>query len=297
MTSNKKRHYDIEEHGMINRYNNKWIQQILGFQREDGGWGYFHTLSQPTKAQPMTTEQALRRLRILGLTKDDEPIARSIAYMEQNLIKPFPTVFHEKKHDSKTYGDLMLSTWIKLFDPNNEAALVIARKWAKIIGSAFQSGTYSDERYVSAYEKEFVKLNPKAGCLADFVVFYQLALLPGLLSRDAESAMLDYVLPHKRGIAYIYNSPVNVLPEVFMSKSASRYLSAMELLAAYDSAPKKLGFVAKWLSDNRSADGMWDMGAAVKDGIHFPISDSWRKPEDRRRDCTLRISKLIKMLA
>lgn len=281
---------------MNNHYKNKWVQQIVDLQHEDGSWGCFHTLSQPTKAQPMTTEQALRRLRILRLTKYDEPIARAIAYMEQNLRQPFPTVFHEKKHDSKTYGDLMLATWIRLFDPSNEAALVIANKWARIITSAFQDGAYSHDRYVSAYEAEFVKLNPKAGCLADFVVFYQLALLPGLLSHEVESAMLDYVLPHKRGIVYIYNSPVNVLPEEFASKNASWYLSAMELLAAYESAPKKLGFVVKWLRDNRDADGMWDMGATVKDGIHFPLSDSWRKPEDRKRDCTVRITKLMQTL-
>jgi hypothetical protein len=128
-------------------------------------------------------------------------------------------------------------------------------------------------------------------------VFYQLALLPGLLNSEIESAMLYYVLPHKRGIVYIYNSPVNVLPEVYASKKSSWYLSAMELLAIYASAPEKLGFVVKWLLDNRDADGMWDMSAAVKDGIHFPLSDSWRKPEDRRCDCTTRITKLIERLA
>jgi len=281
---------------MSGRYNSKWVQQIVELQHEDGSWGHFHTLSQPTKAQPMTTEQALRRLRILGLTKDVEPISRALAYMEYNLKQPFPTVFHEKKHDSKTYGDLMLATWIRLFDPENEAAFVIANKWARIISSAFQDGQYSNERYITAYESEFVKLNLKAGCLADFVVFYQLALLPGLLERGVESAMLDYILPHKRGIVYIYNSPVNVLPEAFQSKKANWYLSAMELMAAYNSAPKKLGFVVKWLLDNRDADGMWDMGAAVKDGIHFPLSDSWRKPEDRKRDCTVRVEKLLKAL-
>ena len=282
---------------MSHSYETKWVKQIIELQHEDGSWGHFHTLSQPTRAQPMTTEQALRRLRILGLTKDAEPIARAIAYMEQNLKQPFPTVFHEKKHDSKTYGDLMLATWIRLFDPNNETALIIANKWAKIISSAFKEGLYSNDSYVSAYEAEFVKMNPKAGCLADFVVFYQLALLPGLLSPEVESAMLDYVLPHKRGIVYICKSPVNVLPEVFASKNASWYLSAMELLAAYDSAPKKLGFAVEWLLNNSDADGMWDMGAAVKDGVHFPLSDSWRKPEDRRRDCTTRITKLIERLA
>ena len=281
---------------MTASYENKWIKQVIEHQHEDGSWGCFHTLSQPTKAQPMTTEQALRRLRILGLTKDDEPIARAIAYMEQNLKQPFPTVFHEKKHDSKTYGDLMLAAWLMLFDPRNKAALVIANKWAKIISAAFQGGVYSNERYISAYEAEFIKLNPKAGCLADFVVFYQLALLPGLLKPKIENAMFDYVLPHKRGIVYIYNSPVNALPDDFSSKIASWYLSAMELLARYDCAPQKLGFFVKWLLENRDADGMWDMGTTVKDGIHFPLSDWWRKPEDRKRDCTARIEKLLKAL-
>lgn len=183
---------------------NKWVQQILAFQQEDGSWGHFHTLSEPTKQQPMTTEQALRRLRILGLAKDDEPIARALAYMERNLLLPHPTVFHEKKHDSKTYGDLMLATWIRLFDPDNNAALSVAKKWANIITYAFQNGEYSHKDYVSAYESSIgKKLNLKAGCLADFVVFYQLVLLPGLLSCEIESAMLDYVLEHSRGIVYI----------------------------------------------------------------------------------------------
>ena len=124
-----------------------------------------------------------------------------------------------------------------------------------------------------------------------------MALLPGLLDRKVEYAMLDYVLSHQRGIVYIYNSPVSVLPDVFESKKASWYLSAIELLAVYDSAPQKLGFVANWLLENRDADGMWDMGAAVKDGIHFPLSESWRKPEDRKLDCTKRIKKLMDRLA
>jgi len=95
---------------MNNKYpSEKWIQQIIDLQHDDGSWGCFHTLSQPTKKQLITTEQALRRLRILGLTKDDDPICRAIRYMEGCLIQPYPTIFHEKKHDSKNYGDLMLA--------------------------------------------------------------------------------------------------------------------------------------------------------------------------------------------
>jgi hypothetical protein len=40
----------------------KWVKKILELQHKDGSWGYFHTLSKPTSKQPITTEQALRRL-------------------------------------------------------------------------------------------------------------------------------------------------------------------------------------------------------------------------------------------
>jgi len=78
---------------------------------------------------------------------------------------------------------------------------------------------YTNGNYVSAYGAKFGKLNPKANCLADFVVFYQLSLLPGLLEEEVESAMLDYVLQHKRGMAYLYNETLSTLPEVFPSKN------------------------------------------------------------------------------
>lgn len=276
--------------------NNKWIQQILALQKADGSWGHFHALSRPTNKQPLTTEQALRRLLILGMTKDDEPIARALAYMEHNLLQQHPTVFYEKKHDSKTYGDLMLAAWIHLFDPNNNAALYVAKKWAKVITFAFQSGEYSHKAYVTAYESEFTRLNPKAGCLADFVVFYQLALLPGLLSPKIESSMLDYVLAHQRGIVYIYNNRLDILPKQFASREANDYLAAMELLSSYSLASEKLNFAVNWLKNQQDENGLWDMGPTVKDGIYYPLSDSWRKIEDRKRDCTSRVVRLLDKL-
>lgn len=275
----------------------KWASQILALQHEDGSWGHFHTLSNPTKAQPITTEQALRRLRILGFTKDDEPICRAMHYMETNLANPEPTVFHEKKHDSKTYGDLMLAAWLRLFDSGNKLALTIAKKWAAIIEAAFADGTYSHDAYVVAYETEIgKKLNPKAGCLTNFVVFYQMVLLQGMLAPGTERSVLDYALDFPTGMVYIYNKPLRDLPEAFASKQANHYLAAIELLAGYASAANELKFVAEWLMQHCGNDGLWDMGAVVKDGIHFPLSESWRNPANRKADCTYRISKLLKQL-
>lgn len=275
----------------------KWALQILALQKNDGSWGHFHTLSSPTKEQPLTTEQALRRLYILGYTRDDESIRRALCYMEEKLANPEPTVFHEKKHDSKIYGDLMLAAWLRLFDSENKGALSIAKKWAKIVEKTFAAGVYSQDAYAAVYASVLgKKLNPKAGCLANFVVFYQIVLLQGMLPLETESRVLDYILHYPSGIVYIYDKPLCHLPEVFMSKQANRYLSAMELLTGYTGAPEKLQFATAWLMDNCGEDGLWDMGAIAKDGIHFPLSDSWRNPADRKADCTYRISKILKQL-
>jgi hypothetical protein len=37
----------------------------------------------------------------------------------------------------------------------------------------------------------------------------------------------------------------------------------------------------------------WDMGKESKDGINFPLSDSWKSEKDRIKDCTYRIKKLL----
>jgi hypothetical protein len=65
--------------------NGKWAKKIIDLQHIDGSWGFFHTLSNPTSEQPMTTEQALRRLEILGFTSDDKPIKKALKYMHSCL--------------------------------------------------------------------------------------------------------------------------------------------------------------------------------------------------------------------
>ena len=64
----------------MDRKNGKWAKKIIELQHDDGSWGYFHTLTKPTTKQPLTTEQALRRLEILGYTINDKPIQKAIKY-------------------------------------------------------------------------------------------------------------------------------------------------------------------------------------------------------------------------
>lgn len=273
----------------------KWANQIIALQESDGKWGWFHSLSQFYDA-PITTEQALRRLEILGYTIEDECIQKAVAYMDDCLTgkRSIPDR-REKVHDWDIFTSLILSTWIRRFTNDNPNANKVAAKWADVITSAFASGIYNHADYVLSYQ-DILGLQPKGGRLIDFMNFYPVSLLVDCLDEKTQLAFMDYVLDYDTGIYYIYGSKLSVLPANFESKSASYYLAAIELLAKYSYAKHKLGFVWNWLDANRGENGKWDMGKAVNDKMYFPLSDNWRKRETREADCTERIEKLMRDL-
>lgn len=278
----------------------KWAKEILAQQDENGLWGNFHTLSKPSKA-PITTEQALRRLYVLGFDINDEAIARTVTYMSDCLKgrKQMPDR-REKMHNWDIFTELMLAVWIRKFTLADRSANLVAGKWADIITRAFSSGSFSHEDCALAYTEIFGE-PPRGGRLVDFVTFYQLSLLPGMLNERTERLMMDYVLHYDKGIYYVFGRPsgdsrICNVPETFASREAGRYLAALELLAEYRNSIDMLHFASKWLYANQRDEGNWDMGSEVKDGIYFPLSDNWKKKENRIADCTWRIRRLLDRL-
>ena len=73
-------------------------------------------------------------------------------------------------------------------------------------------------------------------------------------------------------------------------------MAGLEILAMYSLAHEKLGFAADWLNANMNVNGQWDLSSKANDGIYFPLSDSWRKSEDRIADCTERITRLLQKI-
>lgn len=272
-------------------------QRIIALQREDGTWGeVFHSLAQPNKRYPLTTEQALRRLKILGFTIDDAPIRKAVDCMTSCLRGERKIDnYWEKTLDWDLYTRLMLSAWIRIFEPDNEVALDFGRRWASILEKAFDSGAYHSQTFQTAYMETFYQ-GEKGTRAVGFESFYPIHLVQGLLSEETESRMLDYLIGFENGIYYVYDKPIRKLPEIFASIETSRYLAAVEILSGYTLAKEKLGFVAEWLEKNREENGQWDLGVKAKDNVYFPLSDSWRKAEYRRADCTQRISALMEKL-
>lgn len=272
-----------------------WVREILARQQGDGGWGYFHSLASPAKGQPMTTEQAIRRLLALGLTASDPGVAGAVRYLRRALDGQITTPDREEKiHRWDIYMPLMLAAWLRCLSPEDEKALCIARQWARVIGHAFCGGGYDQGRYLDAFLEVFgVRPHPKAGRLLDFVHFYPLRLLVGMLPEQTERQMLSYVISHPPGIYYIYDGPVSEPPGDIASRQGACYLAALELLCEYPQARPMLAFAADWLTAHMDGEGRWDMGVEAKDGIHFPLSGSWRSAQDRKNDCTVRILSLL----
>ena len=75
-----------------------------------------------------------------------------------------------------------------------------------------------------------------------------------------------------------------------------RAIAGLAELARHPHAAPRLRFAVEWLEKNRGQDGQWDLTAAAKDGVHLPLSDSWRGPETRRADCTASVRSLLDSL-
>lgn len=114
--------------------NGKWAAQILSQRQEDGLWGNFHTLSRPVPGKKYTTEQAIRRLYYLGYTAQGEVISIVVRRMEE-AVRGERKIdsYREKTHDWPLFEQLMLSAWIRVFEPQNQTALEVAYQWAQLV--------------------------------------------------------------------------------------------------------------------------------------------------------------------
>jgi len=279
----------------MNHKDGKWAKKIIDLQHDDGSWGYFHSLSKPTKQQPMTTEQALRRLRFLGYDLNDKPIQKTLKYL-YNCLKDHNKIpdHYEVGSDWRSYLDLMVSTWIKIFNPDNKTANDIANKWVEIVNNSFEDNNFNQNAFYSMYNKI---LKPEKGKkICGVTNFYCVSILANSLHKSIEPLYFEYVLKYPTGIYYFgYGKSIITLPETFNSKKICDYLRMIELLTTYKSkkCKKRLIFIKEWLESYKMNNHEWDLGKDSKDNILLPLSDSWKKDEDRISDCTYIINKIL----
>jgi hypothetical protein len=98
----------------------------------------------------------------------------------------------------------MISTWIKIFDPDNKTANDIAGKWAQVVNNSFVDNCYNQNIFNEMYNKI---LKPEKGKhIWGFMNFYGVSILANNLAENIEPVFFKYVLNFPAGIYYFgYN--------------------------------------------------------------------------------------------
>ena len=274
---------------------NHWVIELTAEQRNDGSWGAFHSRDTRAKQKVLITEMGVERAINLGLDTA-HPILKNAAIYIRRLLGgslPFPDR-HEKNDRWNTGQRLFTASTYSRIHPQDPLLNPDRDLWYEIAYRTFQSGAYSADDESRAHA-ELTGASVKDSYLV-LCGKYQLTILgsmPGSLSRDNETLLLDWLWALPEGIGYL-NAPLNKPPALDKPGYIDRWLASMELLARLFPTWTELAQVTiEWIWDQRRADGCWDFGPRPPGSAYLPLSDSWRKKENRVIDWSTRILVLL----
>ena len=271
----------------------RWVLELKREQRDDGGWGRFHS-AMKSKGKIVTTEAAVERGLALGLEAADPTFRATIGYLSRLLEGSIDFPDPAERNDRWATG-------ARLFAASTLARICPAlptldrqwKLWAKIAERTFSSGRYDAEAETRAHQTltgasvkdSYLVLNNR----------YQLALLGSRaseLSKSLEKALVDWVWRKQDGVGYL-EVPLSNLPQRFTAGMLDRLFTSLELLSYFPSWRRLADNVIAWLWTNRDAEGLWDFGPRASMSVYFPLSESWRQKEHRQHDWSTRVVALL----
>ena len=277
------------------RLNSKVVKRITDQQLSDGSWDRFHTLSARSTTR-ITTENAIRRLLVLGLGKKDIPLQKAFSYMEQYLLRQIDYRDHKESFsDWREINELFTATWMLEIDSTSSIAGKVADKWASLITKCFGGPLFNYMNYLAAFQEIF---NVKAGKRVwNIESFHIVSIVRNRLDPLIEDRFIRHILNDDRGLYYMPSSgKLASIPSEFMSRSAVSFVWSHHLLSRYPSYSKYSVEVYDWLMANQSDDGLWDFGSNAKDDVFLPYSDSWRKKINRKIDSTILVQRYLQSI-
>ncbi|NIV29306.1 MAG: hypothetical protein GWN58_07305 [Anaerolineae bacterium] len=272
------------------------VQELEGEQREDGGWGPFHSRSTRLKQRIPSTEVGVERALALGLDRSHPVLQKAVAYIIDIMEsrREFPDR-HERNDRWEIGMRLFLASTLSLIEPEHEILNEDRELWVEITRRTFRSGEYSEEDEVAAHAEltgatvkdSYLVLNNR----------YSLSVLGsarGLLSPELEGALLDWLWNREDGIGYLC-IPLSGEPPCEKAGHFDRWLTSLEMLGRLFPGWVDCAWEAvEWIWEQRDAEGTWDFGPRPSSGSYLPLSDSWRRRQDRRFDWTARVLVLLR---
>lgn len=151
----------------------RWVLQLKNGQREDGGWGRFHS-AMKTRGKIGATEAAVERGLALGLEASGPVLRSTVAYLSRLLggLIDFPDP-PERKNRWVTGEQLFAAATLARICPTHPALDQTWEFWATIARRTFSSGTYDPEAEVQAHQvltgasvkDSYLVLNNRYACM------------------------------------------------------------------------------------------------------------------------------------
>ena len=271
-----------------------WVAELRNEQKEDGGWGRFHS-AMKSKGKVATTEAAVERGLALGLEASDPTFQAAIEYLsrllEGRIDFPDPP---ERNNRWETGKKLFASATLARICPTLRILDETWDLWATIAEHTFASGRYDSEAEIRAHE-----MLTGAAVKDSYLVLnnrYQLALLgsrAARLPRTVENALVNWVWHKSDGVGYL-EIPLANPPSRYTAGMLDRYFTSLEILSCFPSTLRLADSMICWLWKQRNGEGLWDFGPRASFSVYFPLSQSWRSVKQRQHDWSTRVLVLLK---
>jgi hypothetical protein len=275
----------------------RWVSELRNEQKEDGGWGRFHS-AMKTKGKVATTEAAVERGLALGLEASDPTFQATIEYLsrllEGRIGFPDPP---ERNNRWETGKKLFAAATLARICPTLRVLDETWDLWATIAEQTFAPGRYDGEAEIRAHEMltgatvkdSYLALNNR----------YSLALLgsrAASLPRTVENALVDWVWHKSDGVGYL-EIPLANPPSRYTAGVLDRLFTSLELLSHFPSTLRLADSMIGWLWKQRNSEGLWDFGSRASFSVYFPLSHDWRSVKQRQHDWSTRVLVLLRRLS
>jgi hypothetical protein len=274
----------------------RWIIALAGAQQPDGTWGRFHTQDTRVKRLFPTSEYAIRRALALGLDQHSPVLQKVSGFIQAHLQGKTTWPDPPEKHDHPLvfpYNIRSVSAgMLALIQPDHPVLEPFWDKWAALVEAAFASGSYDPQAELARHQQLSGIPSQR---LSPFHVYYPLLILSATQNRlppDLEKRMLAYLLHKPDGIYYVCSQGLTTFPRLEENGFQS-WLHGQEILARFDEWKAFAPAILNWLWSQRNAAGLWDLGKGASHSDALPLSESWRRTENRVIDCSIKILSLM----
>lgn len=274
--------------------NSRWVEELAQAQQADGSWGRFHSRDSALRLRFPTSELALYRARALGLSPEEAFVQRSLQWMEAILMGKAAWSDPAEKHEGWPINTRFITAGtLALFDSANPFLPPLADRWVKVVNATFANGTYDPV----AERQAHLEANGihSAGKYLKLAALYPLALLAThtvRLDTGIEERFLRWLCEKRDGIYYVYGGCL-LAPPALTAPHFQNWLDALGLILRFKSGRSLCEEAFNWLW-NQQQEGFWDFGAAARQHLYFPLSESWRNVQDRRIDCSISVLSLLR---